>query len=221
VSARPRARPLRAALLLASLLAAGSAPAQGGVLAARVNGAGISRERLDRYTEEYLASRGRSAAGIQSPAVYRRFVKEALDQLIEDELMGQEAKRLGFAPSEHEVEREMTAARKAFTMPVQFELRLERSGFTEESYRAHLARQMAVARLVEQALASETAVSDAEVHDWYLAYGAATGQAEQEARGPIRERLRRQRLEAAVRSRVAALRQAARVEIFVPVEPGP
>ncbi|MBL0277908.1 MAG: SurA N-terminal domain-containing protein [Anaeromyxobacter sp.] len=117
-----------AAALLAALLAAWPAMGQAAEpLAARVNGAGISRQRLDRFTEEHAASQGRSAAGIQSPRVWRRLVREALDQLVDDELLGQEAVRLGHAPAPEVVERALAEARAAFPLPVQFELRLERA----------------------------------------------------------------------------------------------
>ncbi|MBK9517184.1 MAG: SurA N-terminal domain-containing protein [Anaeromyxobacter sp.] len=207
-----------AAALLAALLAAWPAMGQAAEpLAARVNGAGISRQRLDRFTEEHAASQGRSAAGIQSPRVWRRLVREALDQLVDDELLGQEAVRLGHAPAPEVVERALAEARAAFPLPVQFELRLERSGFTGASFRAHLARQLAVVRLLERDLAVGVVVGDAEVHAWYLEHGEATGQPEAAAREVIRERLRRQRVEAVVVARLAALRQAARLEILVPL----
>ena len=144
-------------------------------------------------------------------------MREALDQLVDDELLGQEAVRLGHAPAPEVVERALAEARAAFPLPVQFELRLERSGFTGASFRAHLARQLAVVRLLERDLAVGVVVGDAEVHAWYLEHGEATGQPEAAAREVIRERLRRQRVEAVVVARLAALRQAARLEILVPL----
>jgi hypothetical protein len=74
---------------------------------------------------------------------------------------------------------------------------------------------------VERDFAAGAAVSDAEVHDWYLAHGAATGRTEREAGASIRIRLRQQRLEAAVWALLVDLRRAATVEIFVPVEARP
>ncbi len=192
-----------------------------GPAAARVDGVAISRERLDRFTEEYTASKGRSVAGIQNPAVYRRLVREALDQLIDDELIGQEAVRRGYAPAEAEVEQVVAEVRKGFDPPVQFELRLERSGFDEQGFREHVARQLAASRLVAAEIAPSVAVGDAEVHAWYLEHGAATGQPETAAREVIRERLRGPAVEAAVRARLAGLRRAARIEILVPVEARP
>lgn len=196
-------------------------PRWAGPAAATVNGVPISRERLDRFVEEYAASKGRNVAGIQSPAVYRRLVREALDQLVDDELIGQEALRRGCGPSSEEVDAVVAKARAAFSLPVQFELRLERSGLDEAGFRAHVARQLAVSRLVAQEVAPAVEVSDAQVHAWYLEHGAATGQTEDAAREVIRERLRASQVEAAMRERLAGLRAAATVVVLVPVDPRP
>lgn len=165
------ARPLLAALaaLLALAAPAGPARAQQAGLAARVNGAGIGRERLDRFFEEYAASRGRNVAAIQSPEAYKALVREALDVLVEGELLAQEAARLKLAPEPAAVDKAVADARARFPDATRFRLRLERSGFTEASFAEHVGKQLAIERLVAERIEAAVQVSDAEVHAFYEA----------------------------------------------------
>ncbi len=101
-------RRLLAALGLGALLALlGAAPAAaaraGGPPAATVDGQAIPRERLERFVERYAAARGRSVGAVRSPSAYRILVREALQALVDEELLGQEAVRRGLSPPPAEV----------------------------------------------------------------------------------------------------------------------
>lgn len=208
----------RLSLALALLLAA---PARAGMPAARVNGVVIDRAELDRAFADHAARRGRNVASIQSPAAFRQLVREALDLLVDEELLAQEAVRRGHQPSSEEVARAVAQARASLPGPAQFEIRLERDGLTEATFAVRLARQLAIERLVTEELAAGLRVTDAEVHAWYLANGAALGQPEATAREVIRQRLLDGKTRAAVRTRVDSLRRTATIEILVPLEPAP
>lgn len=210
---------LRVPVALALLLAAPSALA--GVPAARVNGVAIDRAQLDRAFADQAARKGRNVASIQSPAAFRQLVHEALDLLVDEELLAQEAVRRGHQPSAEEVARAVAEERARLSGPAQFEIRLERDGLTEATFAERVARRLAIDRLVAGELAAGLKVTDAEVHAWYLANGAALGQPESAAREVIRQRLIDGKTRAAVRDRVEALRRSATIEILVPLEPAP
>jgi hypothetical protein len=209
----------RALAALALLLAPPVALA--GIPAARVNGVVIERSQLDRAFAEHAARKGRNVAAIQSQGAYRQLMREALDLLVDEELLGQEAVRRGHQPPPEEVARAVAAARARLSGPARFEIFLEREGLTEGTFSERLARQLAVERLVASEVAPRLSVGDAEVHAWYLANGAAVGQAEAVAREVIRQRLLDGKTGAAVRTLVADLRRTATIEILVLLEATP
>ncbi|HET9552844.1 MAG TPA: peptidylprolyl isomerase [Anaeromyxobacteraceae bacterium] len=154
------------AAVVALAAPAGPALAQQAGLAARVNGVGIGRERLDRFFEEYAGSKGRNIAAIQSPEAYKTLLREALDVLVESELLAQEAAKRKLAPKPAEVAKAVAEARSRFPDETQYRLRLERSGFTEASFAEHVGKQLAIERLVAE-LEKGIKVTSAEVHAFY------------------------------------------------------
>lgn len=217
--ARRRRAVARVLVALALLAAAPRAPA--GLPVARVNGVAIDRAQLDRAFAAHAARQGRNVAAIQSPSAFRQLMREALDLLVDGELLAQEAVRRGHHPSAEEVARAVAEVRASLKGPAQFEIRLERDGLTEATFAERLGRELAVERLVEREIAPGLEATDAEVHAWYAANGAGLGQPEEVAREVIRQRLREGKTRAAVRALVEALRRDASIEILVPLEATP
>lgn len=216
---------LRIAARALAVVAAAASLARAGEtgVAARVNGVAIQAQRLQGYFEDHLAEQGRNVAAIRSPTVYRQLRREALDRLIEAELLWQEAQRKGIAPTPAEVAAALQEVRAAFERPGAFERRLERSGFTEESYAHDLHEQLAIRKLVQEEVVAGVAVSDAEVRAFYdanpgrFARPAEDGGGtvpEREAREAIRETLRAEKARDALARKVRALRARGRVEIL-------
>lgn len=179
------ARALVPVVLLAAALPAArageprpAAPLEAGV-AARVNGVPIRTERLERYFEDYLAEKGRSAAGIRSPAAYGALHREALDKLIDGELLWQEAQKKKLLASKAEVDAALAEVRAGFKAPGAFERRLERGGFTEASYVEYLRQQLSIRKLVQQKIVARVAVPDAEVRAYFEANPARFTRPEQ------------------------------------------
>lgn len=169
---KTRARPTRShgrALALALALTlpwAGVSFAQG-VPAARVNGAGIPLELVDRQFEELLRERRLHMARLQDPAKAKAIKREALDQLIRVELLWQEAKAAGLAASDAEVDRAVAQARERFRSPEAFARRIEQSGFNEQGYRAHTRKLLSGERVAQRIVEREVRVSDQDVEEFY------------------------------------------------------
>jgi hypothetical protein len=93
------------------------------VPAARVNGVEIGLMRLERYFSEYLDAQGRAVTSIRNPGLYKRLRDQALDELIDKELLWQEAQRQGIAVSDEHVSAQVgeieaaSAARRFRTAP--------------------------------------------------------------------------------------------------------
>ena len=148
------------------LLGAGAAPAQDFDLAAKVNGEGITRTRLQSSVD---ASTRTGYGNMTQPGAYKRVQRNVLDQLIAQELLWQEAERGGFVATPAEVDQAVDQLRGRYDSENAYLFELEKNGFTAESYREDLKRQISVRRWMEQTLAKDISVSDAEIHDFYTA----------------------------------------------------
>ncbi len=165
VSMRRRCFPPAAALAL--LLAATAARADHVGLAARVNGRPITRDRLERYFDDYAVERGRNVASIRSPEAFKQLKRDALDQLVEQELLWQEAERRRTVAPKEEVDAALAVLRGEFKTEDAFLRRLQRGGFDPGSYSEWLKRQLSIRRLVEAEITSRVSVSEDEVHARY------------------------------------------------------
>ncbi|MBI5067566.1 MAG: peptidylprolyl isomerase [Deltaproteobacteria bacterium] len=164
-----RARRLAPALLLLGLLAP-PARAQIPGLAARVNGRPITNERLERFFEEYATEKGRSPAAIWQPGPFKKAKREALDQLVEQEVLYQEAERRRLTATPAEAEQAVAVLRARFKKPDAFARRLERSGFDQAGYQEYVRRQLSIRKLLEQeTAAARLSVDDDEVRAFYAA----------------------------------------------------
>jgi parvulin-like peptidyl-prolyl isomerase len=201
-------------LSLLALLAAGAARAEERGAAARVNGVEISAERLERYHDEVMGSR--DFLSMSNPGLFKRRKREALEQLVEQELLWQEAQRKGAVVPQQEVDAALAQLRARFASDAELAQRLDRGGFTPSTYGEYLRHLLSIQRLVERVVAPRLAIGDEEVHASYEAERARGGgdlAAEAEAGPAIRKKLLAAKVNRAVAERVAALRAEARIEI--------
>ncbi|HGY9626141.1 TPA: SurA N-terminal domain-containing protein [Pseudomonas putida] len=154
-------------LLLCLLL--GLAPvSQADLAAARVNGVEISVTRLERYFAEYLQDQGRALTSIRSPTLYKRLRDQALDELIDKELLWQEAQRRGIVVSDETVSARVGEVEQAFGNPAVFERRLADAGFDRAGYADYTRHEMAAQQVYAQLTAIDEP-TEAQVEAFYLA----------------------------------------------------
>ncbi|EKT4484381.1 SurA N-terminal domain-containing protein [Pseudomonas putida] len=204
---------MRSLLLCLLLVMAG--PSWADVPAARVNGVEIGLTRLERYFSEYLNAQGRAVTSIRNPGLYKRLRDQALDELIDKELLWQEARRRGIVISDEQVSAHVGEVEAAFGSPAIFERRLAQAGFDRAQYSEYTRQDMAAQQVYAQ-LSAVDAPSQAEVQAFYdanrerlqgaqnqsdnpsviyaqglvLARAALMGQREAQARQYVRQRLR-------------------------------
>ncbi|MGH8485316.1 MAG: SurA N-terminal domain-containing protein [Pseudomonas sp.] len=142
--------------------------AQEAPLAARVNGVGITQLRLERYFAEYLEDQGRALTSIRNPSVYTRLRDQALNDLIDRELLWQEAQRQGITISDSVVNAQVDQLRKAFGNSRSFEQRLADAGFDSDSFAQYTRQELAAQQVFMQA-AQVVEPDPAEVRAFYLA----------------------------------------------------
>jgi hypothetical protein len=119
-------------------------------LAARVNGVAIPLARFERYFEEWLAETGKNAGAIRHPAIYKRFRREALAELLDEELLRQEARKARVAVPRKQLEEALARARAQFPSRDAYLRKLQRSGFTEAAYAEHLKQQLSIQLWIER-----------------------------------------------------------------------
>jgi len=185
------------------------------VPAARVNGVEIGLTRLERYFSEYLTAQGRAVSSIRNPGLYKRLRDQALNELIDKELLWQEARRQGIVISDAQVSAHVGEVEAAFGSPAVFERRLAEAGFDRAQYTEYTRQDMAAQQVYAQ-LSAVDAPSPAEVQAFYdanretlqgaqnqsdnpsviheqglvLARASLIGEREAQARKSVRQRLR-------------------------------
>ncbi|CAD5369820.1 Peptidylprolyl isomerase [Rubrivivax sp. A210] len=160
---------LRAGLLAATLaLAAGLAPAQNipGV-AARVNGTEITNLRLERHFEEYAKNQRRNITTMIQPRVYKKLKREALDQLIEREVLWQAAKAEGIVAEDAEVQAVLRQMAEQMKGRDSFARKLEQAGFNEKDYAEYVRQDLSGAKFLVRKSSQEPVVGDDEVEAFY------------------------------------------------------
>lgn len=136
------------------------------VPAARVNGVEIELMRLERYFAEYLNAQGRALTSIRNPSLYKRLRDQALNELIDKELLWQEAQRQGIAISDEQVAAHVGEVETAFGSPAIFEQRLAEAGFDRAQYTEYTRHEMAAQQVYAQ-LSAVDAPSQAQVEAFY------------------------------------------------------
>lgn len=133
---------LKTVLILLSMWAP-VALSSNGPAAARVNGEEISEFRLERYFAEYLEDQGRAVGSIRNPKAYKQLRQQALDALIDRELLWQEAVKRGVVISDAAVQSQVERTRQAIGGAEAFARRLEDAGFDEAGFVEYTRRELA------------------------------------------------------------------------------
>lgn len=116
---------------------------EGGALAARVNDTPISQFRLERYFTEYLNTQNRPLASIRSPSLYQRLREQALEQLIDKELLWQEAQRRNINISDTTVQAHIDQLQQSLGSPEHFSQLLTDAGFDHVSFANYTRHELA------------------------------------------------------------------------------
>jgi parvulin-like peptidyl-prolyl isomerase len=136
--------------------------------AVRVNDETISYQRFQGFYVEYRNSKGvQVGARGDQLELLKRLRIEAMDLMIEQELVKQAAEREGIAGDPAEVDKQIGELRELFDNDDQFRMKLESDGYTEETYRRHVERMAAAKVYLDRVRADAADVRDAEVEQFY------------------------------------------------------
>ena len=164
---------LRGISLLAAVLTLGPgalAWAQGNHpgTAARVNGVEISNERFNAFYQEYRRPHAINVAGrgdhLDKLTQLRR---EAMDLMVEQELIRQAAEAEGIEVTGEEIDAALAEVSEPFETPEEFSRRLQSEGFTPDSYREHMERMLAAKKYLDGIRMRVATVTDEELETYY------------------------------------------------------
>ena len=195
-------------------------------MAARVNGAGISNEALERSFQEYLQESKVNLASVRNPERAKALRREALDLLIDQELAWQAAQKENSLATEAEVDEAVGAMRAKFRSEQAFASKLAVEGYTGASYREHLRRLVSARKYLDRIAASAPGVGDGEIHAFYAANpdkftvtegGTQRIVPEEAVRDQVRTYLQGVKAREAVEAELQRLRSAAKIEVLLPL----
>ena len=136
--------------------------------AARVNGELLSYQRFQGFYVEYRNSKGvQVGARGDQLELLKQLRLQAMDLMIEQELVKQGAEKEGIEGDPEEVGKKIEELRAVFDSDEQFRMKLEGDGYTEESFRRHVERMAAAKVYLDRIRADASDVRDAEVEKFY------------------------------------------------------
>jgi parvulin-like peptidyl-prolyl isomerase len=136
--------------------------------AVRVNDEAISYQRFQGFYVEYRNSKGvQVGARGDQLELLKQLRIEAMDLMIEQELVKQAAEKEGIEGDPAEVDEQIEELRAVFDSDEQFRMKLEGDGYTEESYRRHVERMLAAKIYLDRIRVDAADVSDVELERFY------------------------------------------------------
>ncbi|MFN8389986.1 MAG: peptidylprolyl isomerase [Bdellovibrionota bacterium] len=135
-------------------------------LAAEVNGAAITTERLKREADFRLRGEAEHLDDKQRHEVERQI----LNELVERELLYQAAAQKKLLPSEDEFRKVVAEVRSGFGSDAQFRGKLAESNLDEKEFLSGLREDLAVKRYLDEEIYADVRVSDADVQEYLRAH---------------------------------------------------
>jgi peptidyl-prolyl cis-trans isomerase SurA len=138
-----------------------------------VNGKEIKREEVDKYYRTQVNPEG------QEPPLEESLSKKlnVLDELINNEILLERAKKLNLEASDGEVEDKFTELKSPYTED-EFQRRLKDQAMTVEDLKLELRRQLSIQKLLNREVVAKITITDQDVTDFYNANKAQFNVAE-------------------------------------------
>lgn len=142
----------------------------GGNVVASVNGENITTQELDQNVEAMktsLAQQGLTFEGDQGKELEKMLRRDVLNQMIDQKLVLQEAKKRGLLPSDKEVAGEIEQLKKQLGSEGEFKKFLAANGVNEPKLNDLVKQQLALNKLQEQVTSGVANPSSEEIKKYY------------------------------------------------------
>lgn len=137
-----------------------------------VNGENIYEVEYESMTEKMIASyeqQGIELGDNESEQMLEQIRQQALDQMIQQEVLLQNAERSGLIPSEETVEEEIDSIRSQFESYEEYEIALEQNMLSENELKETLVKELSIEAYVGDNI-PEVDVTDEEIEEYYRQY---------------------------------------------------
>ena len=131
---------------------------------ATVNGTEIKRDEVEKYYRSQVNPEGQEPS--QEEALSLKL--NVTDQLINNEILLERAKKLNLEASDGEVEDKFTELKSPFTEE-EFQRQLKARGMSVDDLKRDLRRQLSIQKLLNREVAAKITISDQDVLDFYNA----------------------------------------------------
>ena len=131
-------------------------------LAAKVDGQPLYRDQVERV---YRSRQGASPEA-NSPEEAMSFKLNALDELINNQILVEHASHAGISVSEAEVDNEVAKLQTPYSAE-EFRKRLHDQGLEMDDLRKELHRNIIITKLINKEIVSNIKISDADIADYY------------------------------------------------------
>ena len=138
-----------------------------------VNGKEIKREEVDKYYRTRVNPEGQEPS--QEESLSQKL--NVLDELINNEILLEKAKKLNLEASDGEVEDRFTELKSPYTED-EFQRRLKDQSMTVEDLKLELRRQLSIQKLLNREVVAKISITDQDVTDFYNANKAQFNVAE-------------------------------------------
>src|SRR6201997_616565 len=129
-----------------------------------VNGQEIKRADVDKYYRTRVNPEGQEPS--QEEALSLKL--NVLDELINNEILLERAKKLGLEASDGEVEDKFTERKSPYTED-EFQRQLKEQGISVDDWKQDMRRQLSIQKLLNKEVLGKIAITDQEVADFYNA----------------------------------------------------
>lgn len=129
---------------------------------ATVNGQELKRDDVDKYYRTRISSEGQEPS--QEEALSLKL--NVLDELINNEILLERAKKLNLEASDGEVEDKFTELKSPFTEE-EFQRQLKDRGATVDDIKRDLRRQLSIEKLLNREVVAKISITDQDVSDFY------------------------------------------------------
>jgi peptidyl-prolyl cis-trans isomerase SurA len=132
---------------------------------ATVNGKDIVRAELDRDYNNYKATQGEAP---QEPSAEQADIVRLniLRQLIDEEILDQQAAKLNLAASDEDVNAKLTEFKAPFTQE-EFDKKLKQQNTTLDELKQKIRRQLTSDKLINKEIESKINITDADISNYY------------------------------------------------------
>ncbi|MEI6634807.1 MAG: peptidylprolyl isomerase [Chlamydiota bacterium] len=158
-----------AAVALAGCGEKGTKAVSGGEAVALVNDTAIPRAEVDRLTDAFMKQFGSGISAEQRASIKGALGKQALDNLINQKLLVQEAERKGISADPKAVEAQMAKFTQMFPDPGKLKEQLSAMGVTEDELKRDVAQNLKIKALIEKQVPEGQEPTKKEIEEFYKA----------------------------------------------------